>query len=114
MYENEECAELKKRLAELKKRLDKLEGALNGNDKLTVDDVFGAGSKEPQVTVREIADLEKKDWRGILAVGTLVGFFGTAIVTLFYRPELLGEILKLDTLVIMALQFYFTVRKNGA
>ena len=69
--------------------------------------------KVPQVTVREIADMEKKDWRGILAVGTLAGFFGTVLVTLTYRPELLGEIMKLDTLVIMALQFYFTVKSNG-
>jgi len=58
-------------------------------------------------------EMKKKDWRGLLASGTLVGFFGTVLVTLAYRPELLGEILKLDTLVIMALQFYFTVKQNG-
>lgn len=71
---------------------------------------MGDEIKEPQFSTRELAELEKKDWRGILAVGTLVGFFGTVLVTLVYRPELLGEILKLDTLVIMALQFYFTVK----
>ncbi len=68
--------------------------------------------KEPQFTTRELMDMKKKDWRGILAVGTLVGFFTTVFVTLGWRPELLGEILKLDTLVIMALQFYFTVKQD--
>jgi len=68
--------------------------------------------KEPQFTTRELMDMQKKDWRGVLAVGTLVGFFGTVLVTLGWRPELLGEILKLDTLVIMALQFYFTVKHD--
>ena len=57
--------------------------------------------------------MKKKDWRGVLAVMTTVGFFATVFATLGFRPELLGEILKLDTLVIMALQFYFTVRQNG-
>lgn len=69
--------------------------------------------KEPQFSTRELIEMEKKDWRGILAVGTLVGFFGTVLATLLWRPTYLGEVLKLDTLVIMALQFYFTVKSNG-
>lgn len=48
-----------------------------------------------------------------MATGTLVGFFGTVLMTLAYRPTLIGEILKLDILVIMALQFYFTVKQNA-
>lgn len=69
--------------------------------------------KESQFTTRELMEMKKKDWRGILAVGTLVAFFGTVLVTLGWRPTLLGEILKLDTLVIMALQFYFTVKQDA-
>lgn len=86
---------------ELKERLEVLENA--------------AGlTKEPQLSVREIVEMEKKDWRGVLAVGTLAGFFGAVALTLLYRPELISEILTLNTLVLMALQFYFAVKSNGS
>ena len=74
---------------------------------------MGDEIKEAQFTTRELMEMKKKDWRGILASGTLVGFFVSVWGVLAYRPELLGEILKLDTLVILALQFYFTVKSNG-
>jgi len=72
------------------------------------DEIF----KEPQFTTRELMEMKKKDWRGVLAVMTVTGFFLTVGLTLGFRPTYLGEILKLDTLVIMALQFYFTVKQN--
>lgn len=57
--------------------------------------------------------MKKKDWRGLLAVMVTVFFFGTVGVTLLWRPTYLGEVLKLDTLVMMGLQFYFTVKQDA-
>ena len=94
MSENEDpCIELKERLAAL--------------------EVVTGLTKEPQFSTRDLADMEKKDWRGVLAVMVTAGFFGTVLLTMLYRPTLITEILTLNTLVLMALQFYFTVKQNA-
>lgn len=63
--------------------------------------------KLPQVSIREWKELGQDDYRGILALGALVIYGLSIFVALAFRPEYVDRVIQGDTIVLLAMQWYF-------
>ena len=63
--------------------------------------------KQPQVSIREWKELGKDDYRGILALGALIIYGLSIFVTLAFRPDYIDKVIQADTIVLLAMQWYF-------
>lgn len=59
----------------------------------------------------DIRDFEEKDYRGVLALLAVGGYFALVALVLFLHPELILEVLSANSLAILALNYYFHIKE---